>query len=275
MSSYNYHELQDQAWLQKMYVEDGKTTHEIGALLNCPASTVARALHRLKIPVRFARGEKDAENTCAHCHKTFPVGGRDQPKRNQSHCSAHCSMMSRVGVGSDTIHQESWLRQKYIDERLSTVDIAILSNCAVRTVCRSLKELNIPIRSASEAATGKKMRRVDAPHSSSESSVDLSRLKNRGYGQKIKLEMIEAYGGCCACCGEKEPALLSLDHTHGGGMKDRKENGGQAGVLRRLKAEGWPKDNYRCLCMSCNTATKYGRECPHETRRRLAPEYSI
>ena len=42
----------------------------------------------------------------------------------------------------------------------------------------------------------------------------------------IKLEVIEAYGGRCACpggCDVTEPDWLSMDHVFGGGVKHRKQ----------------------------------------------------
>src|SRR5262252_4538483 len=37
-----------------------------------------------------------------------------------------------------------------------------------------------------------------------------------------RLEMIAAYGGECACCGETEPVFLTLDHVNGDGAAHRR-----------------------------------------------------
>lgn len=93
------------------------------------------------------------------------------------------------------------------------------------------------------------------------------------YNKRLRLEMISAYGGKCACCGESEYTFLTLEHLGGGGNHERAKygngrNSGSAGmkILARLRREGWPKGKYTVLCANCNMATKLGRTCPHQSR---------
>lgn len=84
----------------------------------------------------------------------------------------------------------------------------------------------------------------------------------------LHLEVIQAYGGACECCGEKEPLFLEIDHIHGGGSAHRKTVKGGTGMYSWLKKQGFPKGEYRLLCGNCN----YGRfrnkgTCPHQERR--------
>jgi len=37
--------------------------------------------------------------------------------------------------------------------------------------------------------------------------------------------VFQAYGDSCACCGEREPKFLGIDHTNGGGNTHRREVG--------------------------------------------------
>ena len=90
---------------------------------------------------------------------------------------------------------------------------------------------------------------------------------------KVKSQMIAAYGGKCVCCGETEPAFLTIDHVN----RDRREHLQREGLstagvslYRRLRAQGWPKDGLRLLCMNCNFATRFGDPCPHELRKQNA-----
>lgn len=81
-----------------------------------------------------------------------------------------------------------------------------------------------------------------------------------------KLEIIQAYGGACQCCGDDHYEFLSVDHVNRDGAAKRK-SGEHAGAsfYRNLKKLGFPKDEFRLLCMNCNFARgRYGR-CPHET----------
>lgn len=81
---------------------------------------------------------------------------------------------------------------------------------------------------------------------------------------RLRQELLDAYGRRCACCGESEPAFLTLDHINGGGKKDRAQiPDGQRGLYRKLKKLGWPTDRFRLLCMNCNFATRRGTPCPH------------
>ncbi len=91
------------------------------------------------------------------------------------------------------------------------------------------------------------------------------KARARREGHRLREEMLDAYGRECACCHESEPRFLCLDHIGGGGNKDRSLVGGNnQGVLRRLRVEGWPQDDFRVLCANCNMATMLGRICPHQ-----------
>lgn len=87
-------------------------------------------------------------------------------------------------------------------------------------------------------------------------------LRGRNRRLAIKNEMVAAYGGQCACCGEKNPKFLSLDHKNNDGHKDRRRD---VILWYYLKTQGWPKDHHQILCFNCNLgrAANYG-VCPHK-----------
>lgn len=97
---------------------------------------------------------------------------------------------------------------------------------------------------------------------------DKRRIYSSTWRWKLRLEMIAAYGGMCACCGEKEPEFLTIDHIYEDGARKR-ANGEQSGaaLYKRLKELGWPKDEYQLLCMNCNFAKGHFGECPHRKPR--------
>ena len=87
-------------------------------------------------------------------------------------------------------------------------------------------------------------------------------------GIKNKVEALEAYGGAfCACCGENELLMLTLDHIAQDGADRRREGEGSGskvyGKLRRL---GYPS-GFRVLCRNCNFAVYFAPDhlCPHRT----------
>ena len=85
------------------------------------------------------------------------------------------------------------------------------------------------------------------------------------YSVKLKLNVIRAYGGKCACCGEKEVDFLTLDHIHGDGGVERKliHRKGNRDIMSRLRREGFPKGRYRILCWNCNCSIGIRGFCPH------------
>ena len=86
------------------------------------------------------------------------------------------------------------------------------------------------------------------------------------YRQRIRSEVLTAYGGRCACCGESEHRFLAIDHVNGGGTKHRKILGGGTMLYRWLKKQGFPV-GFQLLCHNCNSAKAYYSACPHEARR--------
>lgn len=103
-----------------------------------------------------------------------------------------------------------------------------------------------------------KMRRWRAKHWKS------SKEYQRKWKQALRREVLDHYGGACACCGETELAFLSLDHKNGGGTKHRQELGLRgAAIWAWVKREGYP-DMFQVLCHNCNQAKGYYGACPHE-----------
>lgn len=82
--------------------------------------------------------------------------------------------------------------------------------------------------------------------------------------QTARLEMIEAYGAKCVCCGEAAVEFLTMDHVGGWGAEHRaadKSAGSRLPFL--LKKQGWPKNGYQLLCWNCNCARGIYGYCPH------------
>lgn len=100
-----------------------------------------------------------------------------------------------------------------------------------------------------------------------------SRKTNEYYrrvAKEIRIEVIAAYGGKCACCGESTYEFLGIDHIHGGGVKERKETKRRGKQFYAwLKRQGFPKDKYQLLCHNCNLAKGFYGECPHQRGERI------
>lgn len=86
----------------------------------------------------------------------------------------------------------------------------------------------------------------------------------RDIRRRYREEAFAAYGGACACCGEKNYEFLTIDHPDGGGRKEREENfaPGGSSFARWLARQGYPP-GYRVLCHNCNSSYGYYGYCPH------------
>ena len=101
-----------------------------------------------------------------------------------------------------------------------------------------------------------------------ETHGDALRAKARQRTLDAKLEVIAAYGGRCACCGESHFEFLSVDHINNDGCVERRAGRSHGYTLyRRLKKLGFPKDRYQLLCFNCNLAKGFFGYCPHEKER--------
>lgn len=86
--------------------------------------------------------------------------------------------------------------------------------------------------------------------------------------KRMRLDMIEAYGGECACCGVTEPEFLTIDHIFNDGAEERAKNSlTGARIFMHLRNLGYPKDRYQLLCFNCNCAKGIHGECPHVKAR--------
>jgi hypothetical protein len=83
----------------------------------------------------------------------------------------------------------------------------------------------------------------------------------------LRERVLAAYGGKCACCGEDEPIFLAIDHKNGGGSKHREQFRTSEQFYKWLEANGYPSDEYQCLCANCNWGKHAnGGTCPHKRR---------
>jgi hypothetical protein len=93
----------------------------------------------------------------------------------------------------------------------------------------------------------------------------------RAYRLKVKLSVLRHYGPGCACCGELDSRLLSIEHANSDGADHRRalfgrRAAGGASFYQKLAKLGLP-DNLGLivLCLACNHAA-FGNKgrCPHE-----------
>ena len=101
-------------------------------------------------------------------------------------------------------------------------------------------------------------------HESPEEHRDRARRIGLAGRARDRALLLAAYGGKCACasCPETNPEFLCLDHVNGDGKTHRSRVGSH--TYADLKRRGFPQEGFRLLCWNCNSATRFGRRCPHE-----------
>lgn len=93
----------------------------------------------------------------------------------------------------------------------------------------------------------------------------------RRSGLKRRRELLDRYGGVCACCGESCFEFLTIDHINGGGTKHRQELKRRGDSFYKwLRQEGYPP-GFRVLCHNCNAATGFYGYCPHQRTDQPTP----
>lgn len=93
---------------------------------------------------------------------------------------------------------------------------------------------------------------------------------------QIKIAVLRHYGPACACCGQYDSRLLTIEHTNGDGASHRRavfsgKKPGGAGIYRWLLDNGLPDNlGLSVLCLSCNHASHHnGGHCPHDDANNL------
>lgn len=126
-------------------------------------------------------------------------------------------------------------------------------------------------RRARRANDGGKMNEYHRIYSAKARAADPQRYREyRRQGlARLRSDVLVAYGNACACCGEREPKFLAVDHVHGGGRKHRRSIGARSApdFYRFLKKNGFPKEDFQLLCHNCNQAKGHYGVCPHEEKR--------
>ena len=92
---------------------------------------------------------------------------------------------------------------------------------------------------------------------------DCNRKYRRELAERIRLEVLSAYGNKCSCCSCDVPEFLTIDHISENGAEHRKTIGnGSKNLYYWLKRNGFPKDNFQILCFNCNLGKHICGVCP-------------
>jgi hypothetical protein len=92
--------------------------------------------------------------------------------------------------------------------------------------------------------------------------------KRRSGYTKVKKDVVYmAYGGYrCVCCGETDPAFLTLDHVNNDGTPHRRRVGAGYALYQWLIKNNFPPV-VQVMCMNCNWSKRSG-VCVHKEQER-------
>lgn len=82
--------------------------------------------------------------------------------------------------------------------------------------------------------------------------------------QKLKQEIVNKYGGSCACCKENILDFLAIDHVNNDGSVHRDKENINTGwhTYLWLKRNNYP-EGFQILCHNCNWAKHIHGKCPY------------
>lgn len=106
--------------------------------------------------------------------------------------------------------------------------------------------------------------------------------KERQRARRRKYRVLSRYSGggdlVCACCGERHPKFLGIDHIDGGGREHRLMLGNGKSVGNQFYAylarENFPP-GYRVLCHNCNLSLGFFGYCPHTSPEKAASTLAL
>jgi len=76
----------------------------------------------------------------------------------------------------------------------------------------------------------------------------------------VVYDVLEMYGSECACCGEDNPAFLTISHVNNDGKQHREEVGRN---MYRWVRDNAP-DDIIIECYNCNCSRRTLDVCPHQ-----------
>lgn len=133
------------------------------------------------------------------------------------------------------------------------IDCAIEQKTHIETMRRRRLETGLCLKCGKDAAGQK----------SCVACAGKGNARKKEYYRRKRVELLEAYGGACKCCGETTPEFLQVDHVNNDGAEHRKTIPGST-LMSWLRRNNYPQDDFQLLCANCNFAKGHYGQCPHQ-----------
>lgn len=215
----------------------------------CRNGAGGKAIARLKL-------EQRPKKNCAQCGKEFSVNKAREKRAN--FCSISCASKNRKAIADENTIKKCVHCgvEKPLDNfyKMARAKYGVANICKP---CNTEYRREWVERNPDHEFLTKKLWRNKNPELRDAIAVR--------YNQRLRAQILENYGGKCACCGETQPEFLAIDHIFNDGAKCRKEHGSGRRFYVWLKRNGFPKDRFQLLCHNCNMAKSLYGICPHQT----------
>jgi DNA-binding CsgD family transcriptional regulator len=149
--------LTDISWLREQYVEKQKSTYDIADICNCSAATVLNRLDEYNIETRLKKCPTDKRLTDISWLREQYVENEKTTIEIADICDCHAATVSKwlnkynIETRSEPpadkrLTDISWLREQYVENEKTTIEIADICNCSAATVSRWLEKHDISTR---------------------------------------------------------------------------------------------------------------------------------
>lgn len=165
--------------LHQLYVKEKKSINKISKLTKSNRQTIKKELKKLNIKIR-------------------------------NYSEAQLALNNNFDI-TKKLHDKKWLKNEYINQRRSSVDIAKELGCDYSTVIRWLRKYKIKVRDESESKIGV-MTGKDHPNWKGGIS-ELNQLCREYFEVNIKPKIAKRDNYTCQICG-KQHCILHVHHIH-------------------------------------------------------------
>lgn len=200
MMDYKY---RNKNWLYENYIEQERSSREIGELCGVSNVTIWYWLKKFDIKIRtlteatiLSYGGKKLYHDGEWLYEQYIVRERTtkQIAKENNVCSATiCNWLNKFQIGKVRMYvDKDWLYQKYVVEKLSMVVIGNLCKVTSTPISKWLEEYNIPKRTLTEAAYNK----PTVSDKTREKIADIKRgRKRKPFTQETRKNMSERHKG--------------------------------------------------------------------------------
>lgn len=225
---------------------------------------------------------------CRECGEEKNVEEFYTVKATKKRPDGRLPMCKSCAVAHVRKHKERYKALSLLRERAPTVQSKVCASCRqtkdaseFHIVVRNRDGLNSsckPCRNAKARASETKRRATWSTAKRREiyeRQRDKASIHNARSRALLRAEVIERYGGRCACCGESAFYFLTIDHINNDGAAHRRQIG-RASLYKWLRDNDYPK-GFQVLCYNCNCAKgRYGLGvCPHQAQIERLDDYIL